>query len=272
MIRYLIPGDGDCLYRACALYCLKSQSQKDRVRDDVYQHVRQNRRRFQEFHDGPNFDDRIEEIRKEKSWGSDLELKAMAEVYRTRFKVYQRQGATLTFEPERDASRTAFLWFSHGQHYDWLATEAELAERGLTLDANPEYDQWRQALEKEAAESRQAARELSGDGMKSRDEELAKGLEQALQAGIPEAEIQQQLAGRAPEKHTAPHGSGAGLEPRVEDEALAAALAAGLRVSEIQEQLGVGEPGPDAADEETALGISEALAAGVRQSEIERQI
>jgi hypothetical protein len=121
--RREIPPDGNCLYRACAEICLGSQSKAELVRKTTRDYVCANRARFEHFVD-EDFEVYVEKLSRDGHWGSDLELQVIAEIFETRFSIYQASQPKFTIEPGAGTRirREAALWFSHSNHYDVRAS------------------------------------------------------------------------------------------------------------------------------------------------------
>lgn len=162
--RRQIPPDGNCLYRATAEICLGSQKEHATVRLAVSSFVKAHRDRFEPFIDDCSFDEYTEKISKDGHWGSDLELQAIAEIYKVSFAVHRRGAPPVCIEPTLcEPARAAALWFSHGNHYDVLYSPEEFSQRGLRADSNDELEAYRKKVREGEEASMNLSRELSHD-------------------------------------------------------------------------------------------------------------
>ncbi|KAJ1626847.1 hypothetical protein T492DRAFT_1029726 [Pavlovales sp. CCMP2436] len=138
-VRLIIQPDGNCLFRSCADVCLGDQTRHAELRASCVAYLREHAERYAPFIEtNGSFEEYASQLAKDATWGSDLELQIVSELFYTSFTVLSMLAPPLTVEPH-DALRAArgedpayrAIWFSHGNHYDVLYTKAELQRRGL---------------------------------------------------------------------------------------------------------------------------------------------
>mmetsp|Transcript_11455 Transcript_11455/g.29786 ORF Transcript_11455/g.29786 Transcript_11455/m.29786 type:complete len:314 (+) Transcript_11455:7-948(+) len=282
--RRQIPPDGNCLYRAAAEVCLGSQRDHSTVRLAVAAFVRANRDRFEPFIDDSDFDEYVDKIARDGHWGSDLELQAIAEIYKVSFSVHRHRAPAVSIEPTQgEPARVAALWFSHGNHYDVLYTPEEFRERGLHADNNDELDAYRQKVREEEEASINLSRELSSE-RPAGGPVTEETVQELLAAGL----TVEELAGQFEDGSSAPEATSVGARPAARRQlseeqrrrpTIANLLDAGFSEAEIAAQFaqletavtpgaGTGLP----AEVRRRPTVMSLLQAGVSEEEIRRQI
>ena len=77
-----VAGDGNCLFRCIAYIILDDEEKHDEVRKVVVEHMTQNRKEYEVFMDNNmNYDSYLQKISKMGTWGTDVEIRAMAKIY-----------------------------------------------------------------------------------------------------------------------------------------------------------------------------------------------
>lgn len=75
-----VDADGNCLFRAISHQLFMNEDHHMEIRLKCVAHIEKHRRRFESFC-SVNFDDHIKRMRRIGTWGDDLEIKALEEIY-----------------------------------------------------------------------------------------------------------------------------------------------------------------------------------------------
>ena len=125
-----VEGDGNCLYRAVAHQFFLDESRHEEIRAKVTKHLKDHRDRFKPFIDG-DYDDYISNQMESGTWGDDVEIKVIEEIYDRRVVIYDSEadGAlepmNTNFDEEGGADTAQPIIISyHGQmHYNSVFNE-----------------------------------------------------------------------------------------------------------------------------------------------------
>ena len=128
-----VEGDGNCLYRAVAHQFFLDESRHEEIRAEVTKHLQKHEDRFKPFIDG-DYDDYVNEQMESGTWGDDIEIKVIEEIYDRRVVIYDSeevdshgvlQPMNTNFDEEGDASTVQPIILSyHGQmHYNSVFNE-----------------------------------------------------------------------------------------------------------------------------------------------------
>ncbi|KAG0000225.1 hypothetical protein BGZ80_009588 [Entomortierella chlamydospora] len=82
-------GDGNCLFRACADQFFGSESNHNSLRAEVCQYIEQHADHFSSFLDNETVEAHVSKMRKNGTYGGNIELVAFARMKRVDIKVYQ---------------------------------------------------------------------------------------------------------------------------------------------------------------------------------------
>ncbi|KAF9356919.1 hypothetical protein BGX26_004551 [Mortierella sp. AD094] len=82
-------GDGNCLFRACADQFFGSESNHNSLRTEVCQYIEQHADHFNSFLDNETVEAHVAKMRKNGTYGGNIELVAFARMKRVDIKVYQ---------------------------------------------------------------------------------------------------------------------------------------------------------------------------------------
>jgi hypothetical protein len=77
---HAIEGDGNCLFRAVAHQMFNNEGCHEQIRDQCVNHMMLHRKRYEMFCD-ENFEEHIKEMRITGTWGDDLEIRALEEIF-----------------------------------------------------------------------------------------------------------------------------------------------------------------------------------------------
>jgi hypothetical protein len=125
--RLHVPGDGNCLFSCIALAMYGSLSNSKSVRSGTVEHLRKNKSQFAAFATC-DFDTYLRTMARSGSWGGELELRAISELYKVAVRIYS--NGLKPFTINEGCNRAILLWRG-GNHYDLLISEqAALSPRG----------------------------------------------------------------------------------------------------------------------------------------------
>ena len=125
-----VEGDGNCLYRAVAHQFFLDESRHEEIRAKVTKHLQKHKDRFKPFIDG-DYDDYVVEQMESGTWGDDIEIKVIEEIYDRRVVIYDSESGgplqpmNTNFDEEGDADAVQPIVLSyHGQmHYNSVFNE-----------------------------------------------------------------------------------------------------------------------------------------------------
>ncbi|KAL6483769.1 hypothetical protein MHYP_G00086410 [Metynnis hypsauchen] len=117
LYRRKIAKDGSCLFRAVAEQVLRCQGLHTKVRAECVKYLRKNRELYESFIEG-DFDEYLQRLQDPQSWVGQVEISALAVLYKHDFIIYQNPG-----EPPVNITENGFpdkvqLCFLNGNHYD----------------------------------------------------------------------------------------------------------------------------------------------------------
>ncbi|XP_060793741.1 OTU domain-containing protein 4 isoform X2 [Neoarius graeffei] len=117
LYRKKIAKDGSCLFRAVAEQVLHCQSLHTKVRAECVKYLRQERDLYESFIEG-DFEEYLHMLQDPQSWVGQVEISALAVLYKHDFIIYQQPGeppVNITQKGYPDQVRLCFL---NGNHYD----------------------------------------------------------------------------------------------------------------------------------------------------------
>ncbi|XP_017342289.1 OTU domain-containing protein 4 isoform X1 [Ictalurus punctatus] len=115
--RKKIAKDGSCLFRAVAEQVLHCQGLHTRVRAECVKYLRQNRDLYESFIEG-DFEEYLHMLQDPQSWVGQVEISALAVLYKHDFIIYQQPGEPPVNITENGYSDKVLLCFLNGNHYD----------------------------------------------------------------------------------------------------------------------------------------------------------
>eukprot|EP00820_Chromera_velia_P017705 Cvel_26947.t1-p1 / transcript=Cvel_26947.t1 / gene=Cvel_26947 / organism=Chromera_velia_CCMP2878 / gene_product=hypothetical protein / transcript_product=hypothetical protein / location=Cvel_scaffold3283:1-1482(-) / protein_length=494 / sequence_SO=supercontig / SO=protein_coding / is_pseudo=false len=147
MLRtHYAPPDGNCLFHSIAYFLRKNYAD---VRREICAHLERNRAAYQDFFGEEGFDQHLRDMRQDRCWGGEPEVRAAAQFYGVKIGVFKkleenpsdenRPEFQFTKYPEANAyGEEAFLLWLHNQHYQPLVEastreEAEFMRDGPNL-------------------------------------------------------------------------------------------------------------------------------------------
>ncbi len=125
-----IDGDGNCLFRAISHQLFLTEDKHLELRHKCVEHMRKHRERFESFCSVP-FDQYLTEMGKVGTWGDDLEIRALEEVFDRIVRIYSSNASDVcvplknNFEEENLLSDVSPIILSyHGNsHYNSILDE-----------------------------------------------------------------------------------------------------------------------------------------------------
>ena len=125
MRRVAMDGDGNCQFRSVAHNVFKDQERHAEVRALATAHIEERKEDFQiYFEDTRAFKRWLVGMKRDRTWGDELTLRAAVDALGMRVHVVQStaQNWYLLYEPEEQKTkRSAFISYVSPVHYDALA-------------------------------------------------------------------------------------------------------------------------------------------------------
>lgn len=125
MRRVAMDGDGNCQFRSIAHNVFKDQERHAEVRALATAHIEERKDDFQiYFEDARTFKRWLVGMKRDRTWGDELTLRAAVDALGMRIHVVQstEQNWYLLYEPEEQKTkRSAFISYVSPVHYDALA-------------------------------------------------------------------------------------------------------------------------------------------------------
>ncbi|MFT7815144.1 OTU domain-containing protein 4 [Arapaima gigas] len=115
--RKKIAKDGSCLFRAVAEQVLHCQSRHTEVRATCVGYLRRNRDKYESFIEG-NFDEYLKRLEDPQNWVGEVEISALAVIYKHDFIIFQEPGKPPVNITENSFTDKVRLCFLNGNHYD----------------------------------------------------------------------------------------------------------------------------------------------------------
>ncbi|KAG7461726.1 hypothetical protein MATL_G00194190 [Megalops atlanticus] len=115
--RKKIAKDGSCLFRAVAEQVLHCQSRHTEVRATCVDYLKENRTKYESFIEG-NFEEYLHRLEDPQNWVGEVEISALALIYRHDFIIFQEPGKPPVNITENNFTDKVRLCFLNGNHYD----------------------------------------------------------------------------------------------------------------------------------------------------------
>ncbi|XP_036407765.1 OTU domain-containing protein 4 [Megalops cyprinoides] len=115
--RKKIAKDGSCLFRAVAEQVLHCQSRHTEVRATCVDYLKKNRTKYESFIEG-NFEEYLHRLEDPQNWVGEVEISALALIYRHDFIIFQEPGKPPVNITENNYTDKVRLCFLNGNHYD----------------------------------------------------------------------------------------------------------------------------------------------------------
>ncbi|XP_073679092.1 OTU domain-containing protein 4 [Garra rufa] len=115
--RKKIAKDGSCLFRAVAEQVLNCQGLHTKVRSACVNYLKLNRSTYELFIEG-NFEKYLENLQDPQSWVGQVEITALAQLYKHDFVIFQEPDQPPVNITENGFPKKVHLCFLNGNHYD----------------------------------------------------------------------------------------------------------------------------------------------------------
>uniref|UniRef100_A0A3Q2FYA2 ubiquitinyl hydrolase 1 n=1 Tax=Cyprinodon variegatus TaxID=28743 RepID=A0A3Q2FYA2_CYPVA len=115
--RKKIAKDGSCLFRAVAEQVLHCQSLHTEVRAKCVEFLKKNRDSYEAFIEG-DFEEYLCKLRDPQQWVGEVEINALAVMYKRDFLIYQEPGKPAVNITDNNFKDKVRLCFLNGNHYD----------------------------------------------------------------------------------------------------------------------------------------------------------
>ncbi|XP_028824324.1 OTU domain-containing protein 4 isoform X3 [Denticeps clupeoides] len=109
--------DGSCLFRAVAEQVLLCQKKHADVRRSCVNYIRRHRHTYEAFIEG-DFDDYIQKLQDPQSWVGQVEISALALLYKRDFIIFQEVGKDPVNITQHGFKEKVVLCFLNENHYD----------------------------------------------------------------------------------------------------------------------------------------------------------
>ncbi|XP_058265410.1 OTU domain-containing protein 4 isoform X2 [Hemibagrus wyckioides] len=117
LYRKKIAKDGSCLFRAVAEQVLHCQGLHTKVRAECVKYLRQKRDLYESFIEG-DFEEYMCKLQDPQSWVGQVEITALAALYKHDFIIYQQPGEPPVKITENGYPDKVLLCFLNRNHYD----------------------------------------------------------------------------------------------------------------------------------------------------------
>lgn len=116
-----VDGDGNCLFRSVSHQIYTDESFHQIIRETAMRYISLEREYFSQFIIGglDKIDEYIYEKSKNGSWGDDIEIQAMSEIYNRSFNIFVYSNTPIrTFHEDHGQGRPIRLAYHGGCHYN----------------------------------------------------------------------------------------------------------------------------------------------------------
>ena len=124
--RIQIDSDGNCLFRAIQ-YCLEGRQEGyEALRTETCDHLKKNRNKYQHLFEKDNdicdFDEYLQELRKDGVWGNHLELSILSELYKFDFLLFKPNSLAIHYRHVHipPSELTFYLEYENYNHFNVL--------------------------------------------------------------------------------------------------------------------------------------------------------
>ena len=138
-----VKGDGNCLFRSFALQHSGEEERYGEYREACCDFLSLHASDFRAFHDNyeESFEDYLNKMREDATWGSQIELSALCLCYNVSAVVFQPDGVHLELGLAEPEQQTVLLSFHDDEHFNSvkfigggeLETLAEVRKRIIEL-------------------------------------------------------------------------------------------------------------------------------------------
>ncbi|EUD66171.1 hypothetical protein C922_03366 [Plasmodium inui San Antonio 1] len=113
-----IRTDGNCLFRAVSDQLYNNDDNYKEIRKLVVEHLLRNEEKYQHFIEyDESYKSYIERISLDGTWGGQLELQAVGELFTVNILIYQENGCILEIKNHSDDKKCIQLHYASSEHY-----------------------------------------------------------------------------------------------------------------------------------------------------------
>ncbi|KNG76879.1 hypothetical protein PFMG_02972 [Plasmodium falciparum IGH-CR14] len=114
-----IRTDGNCLFRAVSDQLYNHEENYKEIRKKVVEHLLKNEELYKNFIEyDESYKSYIERISLDGTWGGQLELQAVGEIYKVNILIYQENGCILEIKNHSDDNKCIQLHYASREHYN----------------------------------------------------------------------------------------------------------------------------------------------------------
>lgn len=114
-----IRTDGNCLFRAVADQLYNDEEEYKEIRKRVVEHLLKKEEEYKHFiENDESFKSYIERISVDGTWGGQLELQAIGEIFSVNILIYQENGCILEIKNHDETNKCIQLHYAANEHYN----------------------------------------------------------------------------------------------------------------------------------------------------------
>ncbi|CDU16753.1 hypothetical protein, variant 1 [Plasmodium yoelii 17X] len=114
-----IRADGNCLFRAVSDQLYNTEENYKEIRKKVVEHLEKNEDKYMNFIEyDESYKSYIERISTDGTWGGQLELQAVGEIFNINILIYQENGSILEIKINSNDSNCIQLHYTSNEHYN----------------------------------------------------------------------------------------------------------------------------------------------------------
>lgn len=114
-----ITPDGNCLFRAISHQLYNTETYHEMIRKECMDYIVKEKEHFQHFISSQSFEDYVERMRQDKTWGDHIELQAISEIYKARIEIfYNSEIPIVIYYSQGKPERIIRLYYRNLNHYD----------------------------------------------------------------------------------------------------------------------------------------------------------
>ncbi|CRG97329.1 OTU-like cysteine protease, putative [Plasmodium gallinaceum] len=114
-----IRTDGNCLFRAVSDQLYNHEDNYKEIRKKVVDHLSKKEEEYKNFIEyDESYKSYIERISLDGTWGGQLELQAIGEIYNVNILIYQENGCILEIKNHSDDKKCIQLHYASSEHYN----------------------------------------------------------------------------------------------------------------------------------------------------------
>lgn len=114
-----IRTDGNCLFRAVADQLYNDEEEYKEIRKRVVEHLLKKEEEYKHFiENDESFKSYIERISVDGTWGGQLELQAIGEIFSVNILIYQENGCILEIKNHDETNKCIQLHYASNEHYN----------------------------------------------------------------------------------------------------------------------------------------------------------